>query len=514
MTDNLIKFEVGQFSTQRALSILKLVDRDKHGVYVAGEYLLSDGPFESPQDFSRLNLLGNWNAELTETSSINLSISHFNSTWDASGQIPQRAVENGTITRFGAIDDTEGGTTSRSNVIFDYKKFLDASSLIKSKIYYSKYNFDLFSNFTFFLEDAANGDQIRQQENRNLFGFTTDYQKSIATGLFNGDINVGVDFRIDDSNNNLLANTLNRNTILNRVQYGDVDESNLSGHADIGFEFGKILLRAGLRADLFNFSYLDKLSTTFDKTSASRFIWSPKLSLHYHATSNLQFYAKAGKGFHSNDARVFLTDPDLNTIPAAFGVDVGAIWKPVQNLFVNVAVWTLFLEQEFVYVGDAGIVEPSGETSRRGIDFSLRYQPLQWLFLNSDINYTLARAIEEDAGSDFIPLAPNFTVRTGLTIRHPLGLKGGLDLRHLGDRAANENNSIVAPGYTVVDLNMNYTFSKLTLGFQVQNLLNTEWNETQFATESRLLSEPVSVEEIHFTPGVPFFFKGLVSYRF
>ena len=178
------------------------------------------------------------------------------------------------------------------------------------------------------------------------------------------------------------------------------------------------------------------------------------------------------------------------------------------------AAWYLFLEQEFVYVGDAGIVEPSGETLRRGIDFSLRYQPLEWLFINTDINYTLARALEEDAGNDYIPLAPDFTIRSGLTIKHPSGFNGGLDVRHLGDRAANEDNSIVAPGYTVVDLNMNYGFNKLSIGFQIQNLLNTEWNETQFATESRLFNESDSVEEIHFTPGVPFFFKGIVGYRF
>ena len=195
-------------------------------------------------------------------------------------------------------------------------------------------------------------------------------------------------------------------------------------------------------------------------------------------------------------------------------MDVGAIWKPVPSLFVNVALWNLFLEQEFVYVGDAGIVEPSGETSRRGVDLSLRYQPLGWLYLQTDVNYTLARSLEADEGEDLIPLAPDFTIKSGLTIKHPSGINGGLDVRHLEDRPATEDNSIVAPGYTVVDLNLNYAFSNLTVGFQIQNLLDTEWNETQFATESRLLNEPESVEEIHFTPGVPFFIKGIVSYRF
>ena len=52
------------------------------------------------------------------------------------------------------------------------------------------------------------------------------------------------------------------------------------------------------------------------------------------------------------------------------------------------------------------------------------------------------------------------------------------------------------------------------LGLEINNLLNTEWNETQFATESRLKNESDSVEEIHFTPGAPFFIKGKVTYLF
>ena len=514
VADNLLKLEAGQFNTKRILSIFRLMDNARHGAYLAGEYLLSDGPFESPQNFRRLNLMGKWTAELSESSTLGFTASHFTSTWDASGQIPQRAVDDGSITRFGAIDDTEGGNTSRSNIILDYRKLLDANSLIKSKIYYSKYDFELFSNFTFFLEDSENGDQIRQHEDRSTFGFVTDYQRSLQTIIFTTDLKAGVSLRVDDVDDNLLAHTLNRSEILNRIQYGDVDENNLAGYVDVGVDLGRWLVKAGLRLDIFDYSYEDKLSPTFDKTSATRSIWSPRLSLHYHTSPSLQLYAKTGKGFHGNDARVFLTDPDRNTIPAAYGVDVGAIWKPVPSLFVNVALWNLFLEQEFVYVGDAGIVEPSGETSRRGVDLSLRYQPLGWLYLQTDVNYTLARSLEADEGEDLIPLAPDFTIKSGLTIKHPSGINGGLDVRHLGDRPATEDNSIVAPGYTVVDLNLNYAFSNLTVGFQIQNLLDTEWNETQFATESRLLNEPESVEEIHFTPGVPFFIKGIVSYRF
>jgi len=172
------------------------------------------------------------------------------------------------------------------------------------------------------------------------------------------------------------------------------------------------------------------------------------------------------------------------------------------------------LDQEFVYVGDAGIVEPSGKTRRQGIDLSCRYQPFQWLYWTLDTNYAHARSIDESEGEDFIPLAPDFTLVSGLNFIFESGFNANVNVRHLADRPANENNSIVAEGYTVTDLNIGYKFEKVSVGINIQNLFNTDWNETQFATESRLQNETGPVEEIHFTPGSPFFAKGMIQYNF
>jgi len=183
-------------------------------------------------------------------------------------------------------------------------------------------------------------------------------------------------------------------------------------------------------------------------------------------------------------------------------------------LIVNAAIWTLFLEQEFVYVGDAAIVEPSGKTRRLGADFGLRYEATDWLYLFGDINYTYARSTEEPSGQDYIPLAPDLTSTGGIAINNLNNFSGGINYRYIKDRPANEDNSITAEGYLVTDLNLNYTYQKVTFGVIVENLFDTEWNETQFATESRLFNETESVEEIHFTPGVPFFLKGKITYNF
>jgi outer membrane receptor protein involved in Fe transport len=167
-----------------------------------------------------------------------------------------------------------------------------------------------------------------------------------------------------------------------------------------------------------------------------------------------------------------------------------------------------------VYVGDAGIVEPSGASERFGIDFGLTYQFTDWLFFNTDLTYTKARSLEDRSGEDFIPLAPDFTMVGGLSVSNLGKFSGGLQYRYIDDRPANENNSIVAGGYFIADFNVNYKMKAITLGIAIENIFNVAWNETQFATESRLQNEQNSVEEIHFTPGTPFFAKTSISYRF
>ncbi|MDN3675759.1 TonB-dependent receptor [Flavobacterium paronense] len=137
-------------------------------------------------------------------------------------------------------------------------------------------------------------------------------------------------------------------------------------------------------------------------------------------------------------------------------------------MVINTALWYLYLEQEFVYVGDAGIVEPSGKTKRMGFDLGLRYQLTDWLFFDTDVNYTHARSIDEPSGQDYIPLAPDFTSTGGISINKLKGFSGGIRYRYLKSRPANEDNSIVAKGYMVSDVNINYEFKNFTFGVAVE----------------------------------------------
>ena len=513
---NSVSLEVGQFNALRTLGMFKITEGDFSNAYVASELVLTDGPFESSQDFNRINVMGRYTFNNRADQDLSVTLSHFQSKWNASGQIPQRAVDQGLIGRFGAIDDTEGGNTSRSNFLINHKKQLDEHSFVKSRAFISKYDFELFSNFTFFLEDPVNADQIRQKEDRTIIGAETSYERSVHVGDHDSQLKYesGIGFRYDDVNDVQLSRTRNRQTLLERLAYGNVDELNAYGFFDLTYKKNNWTINPGLRLDYFKFDYVNLLTETYDSKSETKLFLGPKLNVIYAANQNLQFFAKSGIGYHSNDTRVVTANNGKEILPLAFGADLGAIIKPADRLVLNAALWTLFLQQEFVYVGDAGIVEPSGKTRRLGVDFGLRYQLTDWLYANGDINYTYARSTEDPSGENYIPLAPDLTSSAGLSFSNVKNFSGGINYRFVKDRPANEDNSIVAEGYFITDLNLNYSIKNWTLGVIIENLFDTQWNETQFATESRLFNEPAPIEEIHFTPGTPFYLRGKIAVAF
>jgi hypothetical protein len=506
-----VKLEAGQFNTIRGLAMIDILSKKQkekgNTAYVASELLYSEGPFEAPQHFNRFNVFGKLNTRLNDNNKLTFIASAFNSKWNASGQIPERAVRSGLIGRFGAIDNTEGGYTGRINTSVKLNTDLSKNVKLENHFYYSKYHFNLFSDFTFFLNDPVNGDQIRQREARDLFGYQTKLSLDKGKGKWNFKSVYGAGFRMDKTKSSELSHTLNKTTLLSNIQLGNINETNAFVFSDENISIGKWLFNIGNRLDYFNFNYYDKLAK-LQLPDRSKIIYSPKFNIQYTANKNTQLYVKTGKGFHSNDTRLVTGNSDnKNILPASYGADLGIFLKPAPSLLINAALWYQYLEQELVYVGDEGIVEPSGKTRRVGIDFSARYQFAKHFFADMNLNLAKPRSIESPKGENYIPLAPTLTSTGGLVWKSTKALNGSIRYRYMRDRAANENNSVIAKGYTVADLSINYTKPKYEAGIAIENLFNVKWNESQFNTLSRLKNEPAAVEEIHFTPGTPFFAK-------
>lgn len=514
-----IKLETGQYNTYRAVAGIDLLGEKgrahNQSAYLASEYSYSNSYFDSPQHFKRLNVLGKYHGHLGANTDLTLTGSTFYSKWNHSGQIPDRAVAEGLIDFFGSIDPTEGGETSRTNFNAQLVTVTPRNHVIKNQFFYSNYNFELYSNFTFFLKDSVNGDQIRQKEHRNLFGYNGSYSTETNVGNTHWTTTLGAQYRQDITHGTELSHTKNRVITLDRIKYGNINEINAGAYADELVQVtNRFTVNAGVRVDWFRSQYEDLLATPNTKTTTTQAIVSPKLNFYYTFNPRLQLYLNTGKGFHSNDARVVAAQQGRQILPGAYGSDLGIIIKPTPKLLINAAAWYLWLAQEFVYVGDEGVVEPGGRTRRQGIDLSVRYQLTKTLYADVDLNTAKPRAIDAESGQNYLPLAPVFTSTGGLSLQTKSGFSGSLRYRYMANRPANEDNSIVAKGYFVNDLQLNYTKKANTLGLSVQNLFNVRWKETQFATESRLKGEAAPITEICFTPGTPFFARLSLTHYF
>lgn len=516
---SIVKLEGGQFDTYRALAMIDLLQgkhlftKHNENFYVAGEYYYSNSYFENKQHFYRYNLFTKYSAQLNNTNYLNFSASTFCSQWDASGQIPTRAVSDGAISRFGSIDPTEGGKTGRTNLNAILTTSLKHGGIIKNQAFYSYYVFDLFSNFTFYLNDSINGDQINQTEKgRNIYGYKFTYEKSSI--LFNKQLksNIGLGTRIDDGETSL-SHSIKR-TILDTFSVGHLNQQNAYAYIDETLYLtSKFSINSGVRFDYFDFTYHNY---QYDSLSGRKQVpkVSPKLNLYYDATNAIQFFTHAGYGFHSNDARSVVLKSSERNLPTALGYEIGSTFKLGKSIIINTALWGLDLESELVYVGDEAIVEITGATRRLGADLSLRLQLTDNLFLDGDLNYNHGRYVNLPEGQNFIPLAPTLTSTGGVSYKRTKGLNASVRYRYIDSRPANEDNSTVALGYFLLDAVINYTTPKFQIGLSAENLLNSNWNQAQFDTESRLKNETQSVTELHYTPGTPFFIKGSIAFFF
>ena len=505
-----VKLEGGQFNTGRVVAVINLLsDKAKQrgeSAYIAGEAFHTDGPYDYAEHFSRVNLFGKYIVKITPQSQLKVTLSTFNSNWRSSGEIPLRAVEEGLISRWGYIDSAQGGNTARTTAIVRLTTALSDKLSLENQVYYSHYFFNLNYDETFFADDSVNGDGLRQRESRDLYG----YNGKLAHHAYfknNSELTstIGLGFQMNNIHGSELSHVKDYNDVLDYIQHGNVREWTLNSYLDEQYRTGKWLFDAGVRVDYINFYYMDFLNPV--QSPIGKTVASPKLNAEYTFNDQIQIYGKLGKGFHSNDAKVVAENKGIDVLPAAYGADLGINWKPVPQLYLNAALWYLFLQQEFTYNGDDGTFSPGDQTKREGIDFSARYEFTHWLYADFDINFCRARDAQTSKGNNYLPLSVPLYSSGGLYVKLPNGLNGGWSARYMKNRPATSDNTLVAQGYFLNDLTANYTRRKFEIGLEIQNVFNTKWRDAQYEVVSKLKNEPQPVDDISFTPGMPFFAK-------
>jgi outer membrane receptor protein involved in Fe transport len=496
--EGLVEAAYGTFNTQRYLTLLSPT-RDSLKTLIALEGYFTDGPFRRDQNYRRFNAFAKASATLTETVDVSLWASHLRSDWFASGQVPSRAVRADLIDRFGAIDNSEGGDTQRTSVNGTLRWRPSETHLVTVQTYAQYYALNLFSNFTFFLNDPDNGDGIEQFDRRVVAGLDARYEHRAKAFGFDLTSTAGAQYRIDTPRV-ILARQVDRQR-LERTQDVNIVEQSYSPFVRFDvIPLQWLRLVTGARGDIFHYDVKDNLDGAGGRLTGNetRAVPSVKANLILGPWLNTEFFANFGTGFHSNDARAVILDPRLDALARAQGYEAGVKTRPHPRVELSATYWRLDLDSELVFVGDEGTTEPRGPSRRVGGELATRVRLLDWLTFSCDVTVTRA----EFENGDAVPLAPRLTARADLTARLPWGLATSIGMRHLGDRFATEDREQKARGYTLFDFVARYRYRALEAFVSMENIFDQKYREAQFFFTSRLLGEPAEgVDDIHFTPG-------------
>lgn len=499
---------------------------------LAAEVYFSDGPYKNPEHYRRYNFFGKFTLDPTPESKLSFWFSAHDGDWDASGQIPVREVHARRLDRFGSLDPSEGGTSDRQNVnlVYTYTPSAQESWLVQ--LYGSRYKLKLFSNFTFFLGDPVRGDGIAQDDSRVLYGGRLRYNRLWNLGSIPTQTTIGFETRNDDADVGLFRQQQRQR--LAATTKVNIEERSFSGYLQQEFFLREWLrFQVGLRGDFFLFDVNDRLPAR--ATDAIRIrgnttdgIVNPKASLiltpflHNPFWREMEVFLNFGMGYHSNDARDAV-QAGGKPLTRSTGGELGVRTRLWESLDLSAALWTLDLDSELVFVGDEGTTEASGPTRRWGVDFEARYSILSWLLADFDLSFADPRF---RVSGEAIPLAPTLLMNGGLTALLDNGFSGALRARFLDDRPANEDRSLAARGYLLLDVILRYRWQNVEASVQVLNLADVDWRQTQFATNSCVRREvgvdprcPTDgsgegVEDVNFVPGYPITLRGGLTYFF
>ncbi len=515
--ENIVEVAGGSWGTQRYLTLLSPT-RERVKTLFALEIYKTNGPFDRPQDYERINAFAKASGALSENVDASIWASYLRSSWWASGQIPERVVRDKLIDRFGSIDNSEGGSTQRFNLNGDLQWRVTESDTVRVRAYAQYYQLDLYSNFTFFLNDPDHGDQIGQfDRNRKVAGMSSEYERRDTVFGMPLTTTAGFQFRLDRPHV-LLTHTVDRN-LLQTTQ--DVSIFETSYAPFLKFEaqpFPWLRILSGARGDFFYFNVHNNLVGAADQPqgNARKSIPSAKANFAFGPWAQTEFFANIGTGYHSNDARAVVTDPNLPALAQATAWEFGVKSRILPKVELTFSYWWLNLTSELVFNGDDGTVEPSGPSRRQGFELGLKVKPFDWLSYTGSVTQTTAEFFNGNA----VPLAPRMTAFSDLTARFPWGLSASVSMRYIGNRWADDNRHQTARGYTLYEAGARYRYklggnAAIDAFVNIENLLNVDWREAQFFNTSRLKGEPVQgVNDINYTPGNPRTIMGGLALRF
>jgi len=480
-----------------------------------------DGPWLLPENLRRYSAFARHAWSASRDREFSLTALAYRARWNSTDQIPLRAIASGALDRFGHVDPTDGGETERASLSFDWTA-RTTDSATHLNVYALTYRLNLFSNFTYFLDDPVNGDQFNQRDRRSVFGL--GLTRTTALSFFNRPTTVTTGLQLrDDLIGELALRHTARRAVLNTVRSDDVHEASASLFAQASTRWSEHVRTAvGVRGDAYYFNVTSDTPRNSGRRTAA--LASPKFGLAFTVAPKTELYFNAGLGFHSNDARgtTIRVDPADGTTPVdrvdplvrSRGFETGLRTSFVPGLVSTVSLWSLDLASELVFVGDAGGTEPSGATRRYGIEFANFYRATPWLTLDADVSFTHAR-YRAGAPADRIANSIGTVVTAGLVVGHSVGSFASVRLRSFGTQPLTEDHSVTQPTSTTLNARVGWRNRDWEFALSLLNALDHRSDDIAYVYTSRLRGEPAAgVEDTHLHPSEPRTARLSVTRRF
>ena len=480
------------------------------------EHQQTNGFYDLEQDVRKLNGLLKYTGDFAGVPS-RITLSAYDSEWTSTNQVPQRAVNSGLIDRFGFIDPDLGGESYRYSITGNF----ELAESWDLNLYASSYYMSLINNPTYLLNDPINGDEFEQEDERRLFGGTLRNEAEIE--LFGVPVRrtVGSDIRYDNVDELNLFNTLSRRRI-STIREDKAEEFSIGAFGELQF-----LVTDALRATVgVRYDYYDGEVDAFrsqNSGSDDDSLWQPNIGLAYRLNENLEFYGNYGHGFHSNDVRAAVNTVDpvtgdptesLEMLVEGKGSEIGFRYDTLEGFNLSAAYYTLKMDSELVFVGDAGTTEPGDPSRRDGIEVTSFWEISDQLVFDISGAKSDGHFIGLPSGENAIPDAHDLVYGAGLTYAGGNGWTSSLRVRHFGDAALTEDEVVEKGSSTLLHFGLSYEQDNWEIGLDILNLLDEEDDDIAYWFESQLPGEAAAVEDIHFHPADPRTVRVLMKYKF
>ena len=516
---SLASVELGQYGFIRS-ALVHSVEVGPGRIIGGFEGTHNDGPWDVHENFVRMNGVLRY-AQGEARNGWDVTVMGYRGTWTATDQVARGAVDSGLVDRFGSLDPTTGGRSHRYSLSGSWRTG-DADSVTRVSAYFVEYKLDLFSNFTYFLDDPVNGDQFEQVDHRYVLGGAVAHQWFGRWFGFDVDNEVGLQTRNDFIPEVSLHKTSARSR-LSTVREDRVVENTLGLYARNRTEWAPwFRTEAGFRGDFYWFDVDSSRAANSGTSNAA--MASPKLSLGFGPWARTEIYLNGGMGFHSNDARgtTITVDPTEGVTPARSvealvrtkGADLGIRTAVVPGLQSTLSGFILDIDSELLFVGDAGITEPSRTSRRIGFEFANYYTPLPWLTVDADLAWTRARFRDSDPAGNRIPGAIEGMVAAGVSVHDLEGFLASLRVRTFGPRPLIEDNSQRSGPTTLVNARIGYEYKQATIALDFFNLLHAKADDISYFYSSRTTPAGAATDDVHFHPAEPRTFRVSLTLRF